>query len=145
MRAALAPPRLRVSFVGPLLAHVLTLIPLLSPRRQRDRQARRWERLIDRRLQNTEIIALFLEIQRQARIAYNPDVSEEERFAAARRIDELAQEGVKLEREDDVRDDQDAGELRLVDREVGDLARAYKVLEQRALAGSQSWRPGDRL
>jgi hypothetical protein len=139
--AAIAPQRLRVSFVGPLLAHVLTLIPLLSPRRQRDRQARRWERQIDRQLQNLEILTLAHEIERDARIILNdPDVTPATR-QAAERILANATKLVDVERQDVHRDDQEGGELRVVDREIGDLAVAHKALERAGVLRDRRWRP----
>jgi hypothetical protein len=88
-----------------------------SPRLLADRQARRWDRQIDRQLQNTEIITLFHQIEREARKL----LQSTEVWPIARETVEqilaLCEAGILKEREDIARDDQEAGELRLVDRE----------------------------
>lgn len=103
--------------------------PVPSLRIQQHRQVRRWERLMDRRIQNTEILNLFEKIAREAQIILlDPDTSIATRHAAER-ILTFSQEGVKKEGEDQHRDEQEAHELRLVDRELEKPRREWRAGE----------------
>ena len=85
--------------------------------------------LIDSKIQNHEVLALFHQIEREAQaIIQNPA----EALERARQIVALAMEGVDLEQSDISRDNQRADQLRIRQSHVTQFRRV-----------SKDWRPAD--
>lgn len=109
-----------------------TLAPLApSPRTLTLRHSARWDRLVERQLQNTEMQALLHQIARELRIiTHDPDASSTSRAAAERAL-ALIGEAHTVEIRDVHRDEQEGHELALVDRELAAFRKPH------------TWRPGE--
>jgi hypothetical protein len=105
--------------------------PAPSPRMQVLRHAARWDRLMERRLQNTEIQTLIHQIARELKlIALDPDITAASRAAAERAL-ELTDKALEVEAQDVKRDEAEGHELNLLGRELA------------AFRKPRAWRPGE--